>query len=121
MIEYRKLILRSDLRNERNKLFVFGDNLLRRGFGGQAKEMRGEPNAVGIVTKKAPSMDSGSFFTDNDFALFISETLIALEKLYKFKGTIIWPADDIGTGLAQLKTRAPMIWNKIQKVKRDLE
>jgi redox-sensitive bicupin YhaK (pirin superfamily) len=30
-------------------LFVFGDNLRRTGFGGQAAEMRGEPNAVGIA------------------------------------------------------------------------
>ena len=33
-------------------IYVFGDNLLRKGLGGQAKEMRGEPNTLGIVSKK---------------------------------------------------------------------
>lgn len=43
MIEYRDHITRAMLRAEPEKLFVFGDNFVRTGFGGQAKEMRGEP------------------------------------------------------------------------------
>ncbi len=121
MIEYRKLILRSDLQNNRDKLFVFGDNAARRGYGGQAREMRGEPNAVGIVTKRTPSMDEEAFFTDEDFAFFMSESITDFRRLRKFKGTIVWPASDIGTGLAQLKERALMIWDAIPQLKQELE
>ncbi|KKL05458.1 hypothetical protein LCGC14_2605850, partial [marine sediment metagenome] len=57
MIEYRDHITRQMLRDEPDTLFVFGDNMQRRGLGGQAFAMRGEPNAVGIPTKIFPSMD----------------------------------------------------------------
>ena len=43
------------LRSMPEKIFVFGDNLLQRGTKGQAA-IRGEPNAVGVPTKRAPSM-----------------------------------------------------------------
>ena len=36
-------------------LFVFGDNLKRIGYGGQAGEARGCLNAIGIPTKVSPS------------------------------------------------------------------
>lgn len=45
-------IMRRDLLDNQDKLYVFGDNMVRRGFGGQAREMRGEPNAVGIRCSK---------------------------------------------------------------------
>lgn len=67
MIEYRKFITRQMLRDEPEKLFVFGDNFGRVGFGGQAKEMRGEPNAVGVLTKRFPSMVHAAFLTDDDY------------------------------------------------------
>ena len=56
-----------DLRAEPDKIFLFGDNLKQAGYGGQAKEMRGEENAVGIPSKKAPSNSPTSFFTDKEF------------------------------------------------------
>lgn len=43
-----KYIKRQDLKSNPNTQYLFGDNLKRSGFGGQAKEMRGEPNAIGI-------------------------------------------------------------------------
>lgn len=51
-IERMRHISRAYVRANRDKLFLFGDNLERRGFGGQAAAMRAEPNAVGIPTKK---------------------------------------------------------------------
>ena len=56
-IVFKQKIVRSDLRNNPAKRFVFDDNVQRRGFAGQAKDMRGEKNAIGVVTKWAPSMD----------------------------------------------------------------
>ncbi len=51
-LEIRELIRREDVRAEPDKIFLFGDNLKESGYGGQAKEMRGEANARGIPTKK---------------------------------------------------------------------
>ena len=45
-------ITREFVRNHPDFIFVFGDNLAKKGLGGQAREMRGEPNAVGIATKR---------------------------------------------------------------------
>ena len=47
-------------------VFVFGDNMERCGFGGQAAAMRGEPNAVGVPTKWAPGSAPADFFCDDD-------------------------------------------------------
>ena len=120
-IEYRKTILREDLRNEPEALFVFGDSMARKGLGGQAKEMRYEPNAVGIPTKKHPSMRQDSFFSDIDFSWWVRATKDDFDRLRDHKGKIVWPSDDIGTGLAQLPERAPKIWNFIQDFKLTLE
>ena len=54
MIVYRtdKVITRDKIKENPDVLYLFGDKLLRKGLGGQAKEMRGEPNTLGIVSKK---------------------------------------------------------------------
>jgi len=39
-VERIKFITREYVRKNRDKLFLFGDNLERRGFGGQAAAMR---------------------------------------------------------------------------------
>jgi hypothetical protein len=62
-IEIRERITRADLRADKEKIFLFGDNLAERGLGGQAREMRGEENAIGIPTKKAPDNNQAGFFT----------------------------------------------------------
>jgi len=96
-INYQPYIKRSDLQINKGFIFVFGDNDQRSGFGGQAKEMRGEPNAIGIRVKKRPSLDTGSFYT---------EDLNHLEIISKNK-IIVFPSSGIGTGFANLKISAP--------------
>ncbi|TFZ54475.1 hypothetical protein E4V01_25170 [Methylorubrum sp. Q1] len=101
-VRYEGRITRPMLQAERGTLFVFGDNLQRRGRGGQAAEMRGEPNAVGIPTKRAPSMDDSAFFTDADFDDFRDAAAPAFALLRAHAeggGAIVWPADGVGTGL----------------------
>ena len=39
------------LREHSNEIFVFGDNILRKGHGGAAA-LRNEPNTYGFITKK---------------------------------------------------------------------
>lgn len=107
-VMFRRWITREMLQGEREKLFVFGDNLARVGLGGQAKEMRGEPNAVGLPTKRSPWV----YLEDDD--CFEVERACGAEWARLMNhvtagGTIVWPADGIGTGLAKLREKAPRI------------
>jgi hypothetical protein len=107
-IERRAWVTRKMLRAEPDTLFVFGDNIIRTGFGGQAREMRGEPNAVGLPTKKTPS----EFLKDDDLALVRGANLKAIDRLSEHlrqDKLVVWPLAGIGTGLAELDKRAPAI------------
>ncbi len=105
-LEIRKLITREDVRAEPDKIFLFGDNLKQSGFGGQAKEMRGEANARGIPTKKEPANARTSFFTDKEFEANKKAIDEAFGKIPPGK-TIVIPKGGIGTGLASLEEKAP--------------
>lgn len=59
-------ITKSFLRNNPNYIFVFGDNLQRKGYGGAAK-LRDEPNTYGFITKKAPNNNDGSFYRSEEY------------------------------------------------------
>ena len=123
-LEYRKRISRSMLVNEADTLFVFGDNLLRKGRGGQAAEMRGEPNAVGVPTKKAPSNAESAFFTDKDFDEAVTAIEGDLKRIaghLKAGGIVVWPSNGIGTGFADLPRRAPKIWQYLEERRLNLE
>lgn len=117
MIEFREHITRQMLRDEPDTLFVFGDNMERRGLGGQAAEMRDEPNAVGIPTKRAPHMGADAFLRDSDYAEWIAEAMDAWHKIATHSGLVVWPTAGIGTGRAQLERRAPRIWASLEVFK----
>ncbi len=111
----QKLIKRADLRANPTWTYVFGDNFERVGYGGQAREMRGEPNAFGIPTKWSPV----ECFSDKPEELFFVFELwaghfIALNGLLQTGGVVVWPADGIGTGLARLEESAPRLWQILQ-------
>lgn len=112
VIEYKKFIYRSDLEQNRDKYYLFGDNTIRQGYGGQAREMRGEPNAVGIVTKRFPSNSYDSFFYEHDFdeaVRFIDRDFASIPSGV----TVVIPTDGLGTGLARLDIYAPNIYQYI--------
>lgn len=105
-IEYRDWITRGMIRAEPHNLFVFGDNHRRVGFGGQAKEARGEPNSIGVATLWAP----GEFFADEPTAFFfVVQDLSRVAYALADDKTVIVPSAGVGTGLAQLPARAPHI------------
>jgi hypothetical protein len=98
-------------------IFVFGDNMQRRGLGGQAKEMRGEPNAIGVPTKWRPDMRPEAFFSDADFddvRPSIDEAFNDISAYLDLGFDIVIPADSLGTGLADLPRRAPRIYRYIE-------
>ncbi|XAI95947.1 hypothetical protein [Microcystis phage Mwe-JY26] len=110
---FQHRIYRVDLKNNPTVLYLFGDNALRVGLGGQAKEMRGEKNAIGIATKWRPSMEEEAFFSDKDYTaatrIMRSDMDTALEYARK-GGVVVIPSDGLGTGLSQLPERAPRIY-----------
>jgi hypothetical protein len=114
---------RAGLQAKPNVLFAWGDNVVRRGGAnnpksGQAFACRGEPNAVGIVTKHAPSMDPSAMFSDADHdrvVPILQRDLDRLEAHLASGGDIVWPADGIGTGRARLAEVAPRIWAYLER------
>ena len=116
-MRYEKHITRKMLRDNPDILFVFGDNMVEQGYGGQAKEMRGEPNAVGIPTKNYPDIRKRDYFSDADFdkaKVKIDEAFYRLCKHVKAGGQVVVPIDGVGTGYADLPNKAPKIWGYIQ-------
>lgn len=119
IIERLPFITREYVRANRDKLFLFGDNLERRGFGGQASAMRGEPNAIGIPTKKSPSYKDDAFFSDDEFeqnrtaidAAFVEVKNAITDSIR----VIVIPSDGLGTGRAQLDKKAQRTFAYLQK------
>lgn len=72
--------------------------------------MRGEPNAIGVVTKWAPSNDNDAFFDDMpDCFAQVGFDLARIDRVLSQGKTVVIPEDGIGTGLAQLPRRAPKL------------
>ena len=111
-------ISREFVRANRDRIFLFGDNLVGQGFGGQAAAMRGEPNCVGIPTKKLPSNSENAFFTDAE----LEQNKAALDQVFEHltristapEQIVVIPANGLGTGRAQLESRAPLTFAYLQ-------
>lgn len=108
LFQYR--IYRQDLDHNLDVLYVFGDNDVRRGYGGQARECRGCKNAVGIRVKKYPALYKDAYYTDEEYKENCEKIDEDFERLFRAvrKGqTIVLPLEEMGTGLADLHIRAP--------------
>jgi hypothetical protein len=119
-----KRYTRRMIRSNPDVLFVFGDNLARRGRRGQAKEARGEPNAVGIATKVAPSHETTAYLADcwlDRWRMAELRNLARLERHIRDGGFVVWPLDGIGTGLAKLAEKAPAIEQEIAEFLAEME
>ena len=89
-------------------LFVFGDNLTRKGKGGQACVREAE-NAVGIATKLLPAMTEDSFFESEEQAIdtITYDLAFALEMSKRRNKPLVFPSTGLGNGLAKLDTMYP--------------
>jgi len=98
-------------------LFVFGDNIVQQGYGGQAAACRGEPNVVGIPTKFFPTNEDNAFFKDDDYKHVAAKWDAIFARLHQHLqrgGTVVIPHGGIGTGRARLKEKAPALWQLLQ-------
>ena len=112
------------VKNNPNKMFVFGDNIARTGKGGQAI-IRDEPNVIGVPTKHS----ARKFFTDDDYDLAVQVIDEAFQEIDEARGlgkVIVLPEDGLGTGRAGpkdpktgkytgLEKQAPRINNYLQR------
>lgn len=120
LIIRQSFITRSDLKANPQIRYVFGDNLTKKGLGGQAAEMRGEPNAYGISTKASPTE-----FAQDTFDMFMQfeavwdaefATLLHYSPSYSLNDLIIvFPLRGIGTGLAAMSSKAPILYATLCK------
>lgn len=120
---FQKWVFRDDIQRNKKVLYLFGDNCDRIGNGGQAKEMRGEPNAIGIRTKRNPRYNEDSFFTDKDFdevKIYLYDDFSEPYEHVKNGGVVVIPTDGLGTGLAKLPENAPLIFEEVQTWIEDL-
>lgn len=91
-------------------MFVFGDNDVHQGRGGQAKEMRGELNTIGIRVKKLPTRTPEAYWTDKEYDINegkIDEDFLPVERHLAMGGIVVIPADGIGTGLGRMGEKCP--------------
>lgn len=119
----RRLAVRT---NAATTLYMFGDNIVRTGLGGQAGEMRGEANVIGVPTKWTPSRNEGAYFRDSDLdyigvELAIKSGFMMAREALDRGFNIIIPTDGLGTGLADLPNRAPKIHAFIENLIKELE
>lgn len=113
-IETVKRYSNDDVKNNPDKIYVFGDNTQRNGTGGQAT-IRNNENAFGIATKLAPSMKQDAFMSDDD--LESNKQVIDSDiKAIKDDGRdLVFPEDGFGTGLAKLKEKAPQTYEYLKQ------
>jgi hypothetical protein len=112
-----KWYTREDIQANRNRLYVFGDNFAESGRGGQARACRGEPNTIGIPTKRAPFWSPEDFLCDNDIPEWLERVKIpfaTVQTALRDGIEVAIPADGLGTGLAHLPSKAPRIFSMLQ-------
>lgn len=122
---------KEQIENNKDTFFVFGDNKERTGTGGQALHCRNQPNAIGIITKAKPTYNEDAFLSDDDLAYncaLITKDYLRVIYLLKQGKTIIFPADGIGTGRADLANKAPLtfmfvqtMWNYCLELSKELK
>lgn len=118
------IITRGDVQANPNVLYLFGDNSIRRGLGGQAKQMRGEPNAIGIITKKYPCNEDRCFLSDEFYTTNKIDITVDIDRVInKFKrgGYINIIIPPLGVGMAKLPEKAPKTWEWLQSELNRLE
>jgi hypothetical protein len=117
-VEFQEVFSVEDCEANPNKLYIFGDNLLRKGSGpysGQAV-IRHCKNAHGIATKREPNNMPYAFFSDkqDEFEAVGEDFFALLDKISSYN-VVVFPSDGLGTGRANLPNNSPAIFEFIQQ------
>jgi len=107
-----------DVKTNKHCLFVYGDNDIQKGKGGQAI-IRNFPNTIGIPTKKLPWQKPGAYYSDDEFHENMQKITLALEKVIKKSRNyeiVYFPKDGLGTGLAHMEKECPLTFQALNKL-----
>ena len=107
------------VRENPNKIYLFGDNIIGKGYKGQAV-IRDEGNAYGIPTKKLPSGTNESYFTDTELEQNKEVIDKAIARIPKGQ-TIVLPSAGLGTGAAKLSEKAPKTFSYLNDKLKQLQ
>lgn len=111
MAEYKDISITEKFLNLNSDVyFVFGDNTIRKGYGGAAV-FRDHPRAYGFVTKVYPDDRDSSFYNLDDYPVVFSEELVKLKKFVSDHKTDKVFISQLGGGLANRYK----IWENIIK------
>ena len=93
------IVTREYLKKHTDCIFVFGDNLLRKGRGGAAN-LRDMPNTYGFITKKAPDNNDTSFYRPKEYIKLFNTELRKLKILISDDHDKTFLISKLGSGLA---------------------
>lgn len=99
-------------------LFIFGDNDIKKGLGGQAI-IRKCKNTIGIPTKKRPTNGPSAFYTDDEISETQKKIQAAIVEILNVSinyNEIVFPEKGFGTGLAKLNEKAPLTYKYLNAV-----
>lgn len=114
LLKFTGLYSTSLVRQHPFKVFVFGDNLMRYGKGGQAV-IRDVPNTLGVATKAEPTMARDAFFYEQWLEKHLRHVIDDLVKVGRAAETsdVVIPftkgghSVSLGLGLAKLDMHSP--------------
>ena len=100
MAKYRNITISQEfLDYNPDSYFVFGDNLIRQGYGGAAK-LRDHPHALGFITKKYPDDMDNSFYRLDEYSPVFFEELGKLKIIIQKHQNKTFYISQLGGGLA---------------------
>lgn len=111
MAKYNNFIITKEfLDKNKNAIFVFGDNLIHKGYGGAAI-LRDHPQAYGFVTKKYPDNKDESFYRPEEYESNFLASAVELMLFIEANIDKTFYISQLGGGLANKYK----IWEKIVK------
>lgn len=100
MAKYENFIMTEEFLNDSKRaIFVFGDNTLRKGYGGAAA-LRDHPQTYGFITKKYPDNHDTSFYRPNEYSTIFFDELVKLREYIREEPFKIFYISQLGAGLA---------------------
>ena len=116
---YEKEEITEMYKDNKNILFVFGDNERCVGYGGQAI-IRDLPCSYGISTKLSPSTDEESFLSDTDpshFFHFYEDIVdLVLRMVVDPELVVYFPESGLGTGISEMPKRCPQNFKDLNEL-----
>lgn len=111
MARYENFIMSENfLDKNKRAIFVFGDNTLRKGYGGAAA-LRDHSQTYGFITKKYPDNHDTSFYRPSDYSVIFYEELLKLREYIQEEPFKTFYISQLGAGLANKY----YIWENIIK------